>query len=246
MMLGNQHLPVPVLRGWPVPSRPQYVFTSSQWRDAISTRLGVPLSFLQHGPAACCCHNAFDRRTGDINAGVSGAQRGKRRRRRRKRPKPVDAHGEHDQRCPHAFSLGRHDDVQNSALMRKLREAGKPTKPATVHELRASSSDRSLRKGDLTVDELATDGRQTLLDVGIAHPLVDTYLNNNKSTVDRHWHVERYHQGLRPYNTPKGDGRRQPLERPGPNQLEHDPNTKDKYTVYKQRRIRLMGERLGN
>ena len=46
--------------------------------------------------------------------------------------------------------------------MRKLREAGKPTKPATVHELRASSSDRSLRKGDLTVDELATDGRQTL------------------------------------------------------------------------------------
>ena len=69
--------------------------------------------------------------------------------------------------------------------MRKLREAGKPTKPATVHELRASSSDRSLRKGDLTVDELATDGRQTLLDVGIAHPLVDTYLNNNKSTVER-------------------------------------------------------------
>ena len=59
--------------------------------------------------------------------------------------------------------------------MRKLREAGKPTKPATVHELRASSSDRSLRKGDRTVDELATDGRQTLLDVGIAHPLVDTY-----------------------------------------------------------------------
>jgi hypothetical protein len=32
------------------PTRPQYVFTSSQWRDAISTRLGVPLSFLQQGP----------------------------------------------------------------------------------------------------------------------------------------------------------------------------------------------------
>ena len=39
----------------------------------------------------------------------------------------------------HAFSLGRHNYVQNTALLPKLREAGKPTDTATVHELRASS-----------------------------------------------------------------------------------------------------------
>jgi hypothetical protein len=31
---------------------------------------------------------------------------------------------------------------------------------------------------------LDTDGRQTLLDVGITHPLIDTYITN-KSTVER-------------------------------------------------------------
>ena len=38
-------------------------------------------------------------------------------------------------------------------LLVPLREAGKPTDTATVHELRASSTDRSQRKGDLTVDD---------------------------------------------------------------------------------------------
>ena len=114
------------------------------------------MPFLRYGPSACCCHNAFDRRTGDIGAGTTGAQRGSpRRRRRRKRPKLVDAFGAHDQRCPHAFALGRHDEVQNAALARKLREAGKPTELATVRELRASSTDRSRRKGDLKVDDPA-------------------------------------------------------------------------------------------
>ena len=66
--------------------------------------------------------------------------------------------------------------MQNAALARKLREAGKPTVLATVRELRASSTDRSRRKGDLKVDELNADGRQTILDVGITYPLIDTYL----------------------------------------------------------------------
>jgi hypothetical protein len=75
--------------------------------------------------------------------------------------------------------------------MRKLREAGKPTQLATVRELRASSSDRSRRKGDLKVDELNADGRQTLLDVGITYPLIDTYITN-KSTVERGFAANKY------------------------------------------------------
>ena len=43
--------------------------------------------------------------------------------------------------------------VPTGTLESKLREAGKPTAPSSVHELRASPSDRSLRKGDLTVDD---------------------------------------------------------------------------------------------
>ena len=81
--------------------------------------------------------------------------------------------------------------MQNTALLRKLREAGKPTKPASVCELRASSSDRSQRKGDLLVDNMHTDGRQTLLDVGIAHPLIDTRITN-KSTVERGFAANAY------------------------------------------------------
>jgi hypothetical protein len=139
------------------PTRPEYALTGDQWRDAVSTRLGLPLAFLASGPRNCCCHDRFDRRTRDIQVGVSDAQRGGvRRRRGRRRPKPVDAFGAHDQRCPHAFALGRHDEVQNTALMRKLREAGKPTTLATVRELRASSTDRSQRKGDLKVETTST------------------------------------------------------------------------------------------
>ena len=76
-------------------------------------------------------------------------------------------------------------------LLVPLREAGKPTDTATVHELRASSTDRSQRKGDLTVDDLHADGRQTLLDVGIAHPLIDTRITN-KSTVERGFAANAY------------------------------------------------------
>jgi hypothetical protein len=50
----------------------------------------------------------------------------------------IDLHSfKHDQSCPHAFTLGRHDEVQNSAIQRKLNEAGKHAKLATttVHDM---------------------------------------------------------------------------------------------------------------
>jgi hypothetical protein len=175
------------------PTRQEYKMTNEQWRDSISIRLAVPLPFLVHGPVLCCCHDRFDRRTGGIAQGAAGFQRGPpgTRRRRRKRPKPVDPFGKHDQSCPHAFTLGRHDEVQNSAIQRKLNEAGKHAKLATVHELRADSTDRSQRKGDLTVSELRADGLPTIADVGIAHPLNDTYLTK-QSTEERAFAANKY------------------------------------------------------
>ena len=175
------------------PTREEYKMTNEQWRVSISIRLAVPLPFLVHGPVLCCCHDSFDRRTGGIAQGAAGFQRGPpgTRRRRRKRPKPVDPFGKHDQSCPHAFTLGRHDEVQNSAIQRKLNEAGKHAKLATVHELRADSTDRSQRKGDLTVSELRADGLPTIADVGIAHPLNDTYLTK-QSTEERAYAANKY------------------------------------------------------
>ena len=154
------------------------------WRDAISIRLAVPLPYLALGPSACCCHDRFDRRSGAIGQGAPDAQRdGPRRRRGRRRPKPVDPFGTHEQKCPHAFSLGRHDEVQNSAIKRKLNEAGKHAKLSTVRELRADSTDRSQRKGDLTVSELSADGVPTIADVRWNHLPPDRHLPNPQ--VDR-------------------------------------------------------------
>ena len=81
--------------------------------------------------------------------------------------------------------------MQDSALVPKLREAGKAAKRATVRELRGSPSDRSQRKGDVQVDGLHADGRSTLLDLGIAHPLIDTRVNN-KSTTERGFAANQY------------------------------------------------------
>ena len=103
----------------------------------------------------------------------------------------MDSFGGHDQRCPHAFSLGRHDHVQNTALWPKLKDAGKDPVLSTVHELRASSTDRSQRKGDITATGLHEDGLPTILDVGITYPLVDTNITN-KSTVERGFAANRY------------------------------------------------------
>eukprot|EP01046_Picozoa_sp_COSAG06_P009139 COSAG06_NODE_473_length_15308_cov_162.912952_2_plen_212_part_00 len=101
----------------------------------MCARLAIPHAFLLAGPGTCCCHDGFDRRTGAIAQGVP--QRGTPgRRRRRRRPDRVDPLGSHDQRCPHSFSLGRHDDVQAVGL-KKLRQAAvrnsKPVDHSNLH-----------------------------------------------------------------------------------------------------------------
>ena len=113
------------------------------------------------------------------------------RRRTRKRPKPVDAYGEVDQRCPHSFKLGRHDAVQ-AVTQRLLRRGGIQTNLASVHdELRASSADTSQKKADLQCTNLSSDGKVTLLDLGITHPLIDTNISI-KSTEERGFAANKY------------------------------------------------------
>ena len=84
--------------------------------------------------------------------------------------------------------------------MKKLRQAGKAAKEATVYELREDSTDRSQRKGDLVCDDLLSSGKSTILDVGITYPLIDTNVNN-KSTEERERHsrqqTRRQHRNVR-------------------------------------------------
>ena len=75
--------------------------------------------------------------------------------------------------------------------MKKLRQAGKAAKEATVYELREDSTDRSQRKGDLVCDDLLPSGKSTILDVGITYPLIDTNVNN-KSTEERGYAANKY------------------------------------------------------
>ena len=176
--------------GWvtAMPAVREYQLTNNQWRDSVSTRLHVPLSFLVAGPTRCDCHDSFDRRTGDIAQGVAGTahrptqQGSPRTRRPRVQRPPVDPYGEHEQRCGFAFSLGRHDCVQ-AMLERKTRWAGKSVRLATVQELRRSGTDPSQKKADLRVDSMAADGLPTILDVGITHSCADTYSRNTSVGV---------------------------------------------------------------
>eukprot|EP01048_Picozoa_sp_COSAG05_P021757 COSAG05_NODE_4106_length_1671_cov_55.526081_1_plen_117_part_00 len=98
------------------------------------------------------------------------------RRRRRRRPPPVDSFGEHDQRCPLTFTLGRHDEVQERALRATLKANGVYVSTSKVHELRQPNdiNDKDQRKGDLTIEGLFREGK-TILDVGITHPTIDTW-----------------------------------------------------------------------
>ena len=106
-------------------------------------------------------------------------------RRRRTRPPQVDCRGEHDQRCPRASTLSRHDCVQD-AVRAELRYGGKRVKTATVHELRDRSNvDMSKAKGDLRVDNMLADGLPMIIDFGITHSLRDTYVNTSKSKEER-------------------------------------------------------------
>ena len=185
--------------GWvtAMPSAREYQLTNDQWRDAVSSRLHVPLSFLVAGPTHCDCHDAFDRRSGDIAQGVVGTthrptQQGtpQQRRPRIRRP-PVDPHGEHDQRCGFAVSLRRHDVVQG-VLEKKIRRAGKAVRLATVHELRFGVADPSQKKSDLYVSNMAEDGLPTIVDVGVTHSLADTYFSQNTSVGVRGYAADRY------------------------------------------------------
>eukprot|EP01047_Picozoa_sp_COSAG01_P071220 COSAG01_NODE_10996_length_2030_cov_4.856551_1_plen_592_part_10 len=150
--------------GWVTqpPTRPEYRLSSAQWRTAMCKRLGMALEFLVDGPCDCDCHATHARNTRRDDAREAD---GDPPRRRRRRPKPVDACGEHDQSCPHAFKLPQHNMVQ-AVLQKKLRRAGKHVRTATVHELRSGRSDRSQKQADLVSDNLAACGTRTLIDVG--------------------------------------------------------------------------------
>ena len=180
-----------------MPSAREYQLTNDQWRDAVSNRLHLPLSFLVAGPTHCDCHDAFDRRSGDIAQGVVGTthrptqQGAPQQRRPRIRRPPVDPHGEHDQRCGFAVSLRRHDIVQ-SVLEKKMKRAGKAVRLATVHELRFGVADPSQKKSDLYVTNMAEDGLPTIVDVGVTHSLADTYFSQNTSVGVRGYAADRY------------------------------------------------------
>ena len=67
-----------------------------------------------------------------------------------------------------------------------IKEAGIHVETSKVRELRRvdDPNDNSKRKGDLTATGLFHDG-QTVLDVGITHPTIDTYINNSSSGAAR-------------------------------------------------------------
>ena len=118
----------------------------------------------------CECHVRFD-------AAAST------RRRRRRRPKPVDLFGEHDQRCSLTRTLYRHDEVQEVGLRRSLKANGIGVSTSTTSELRRPG-EWSKRKGDLTTIGLFSGGK-TVLDIGITHPTIDTYINQSSSEATR-------------------------------------------------------------
>ena len=55
-----------------VPGRPEHRLSNTTWRDSFCLRLAVPLPFLANGPLGCDCHDAFDRVSREIAAGVRG------------------------------------------------------------------------------------------------------------------------------------------------------------------------------
>ena len=121
-------------------------------------RLAVPLPHLRDCRPGCACHDNHDSRDDQ-------------RQRRRRRPRDVDKFGEHDQRCPYAFSLGRHDELQEGALRPTLKSNKFHVSNSTTREFRRVDDplDHDRRKGDLTTYGLFDDGA-TVLDVGITHP----------------------------------------------------------------------------
>ena len=73
--------------------------------------------------------------------------------------------------------MGRHDEVQERALRATLKANDVYVSTSKVHELRQPNdiNDKDQRKGDLTIEGLFHEGK-TILDVGITHPTIDTYM----------------------------------------------------------------------
>ena len=91
--------------------------------------------------------------------------------------------GEHDQRCSLTRTLYRHDEVQELALRRLLINNGFNVSTSKTSELRRPG-ELTKRKGDLTTIGLFSEGK-TILDIGITHPTIDTYINNSSSEATR-------------------------------------------------------------
>ena len=178
-----------------IPSRPEYRLRNNDWRTALCFRLGVPLQYgwTREKAQECDCHAAFHQRSGELARGDTSSQREANKRRTRNPPPDLDIFGDHDQRCKHAFSLGRHDHVQTQ-VVKKLKCAGKHVCTATVTDLRTpgSWSDRSQKKADIRVSGLDTHSvNDTLIDFGITHSTIGTNLTN-KSMGERARGANRY------------------------------------------------------
>jgi hypothetical protein len=154
-------------------------------RNALAFRLHVPLAMLQRGPESCTCHQAHDDRVAKAKArrrrGVSL------RRRRRKRPKRVDGYGEHDQVCPYANKLGRHNRVQG-CVVGLLQDNHVWVRRTTVQELRTSNDDKSMKQADLAVELYGPEAITALLDIVVTHPTTashcDTYGHSGDASND--------------------------------------------------------------
>ena len=73
----------------------------------------------------------------------------------------------------------RHDEVQEVGLRRALQANNIGVSTSTTSELR-QPGEWGKRKGDLTAIDLFSEGK-TILDIGITHPTIDTYINQSSS-----------------------------------------------------------------
>jgi hypothetical protein len=168
-----------------IPSHPRSRLTNHEMRNALAFRLHVPLAMLQRGPESCTCHQAHDDRVAKAKArrrrGVSL------RCRRRKRPKRVDGYGEHDQVCPYANKLGRHNRVQG-CVVGLLQDNHVWVRRTTVQELRTSNDDKSMKQADLAVELYGPEAITALLDIVVTHPTTashcDTYGHSGDASND--------------------------------------------------------------
>ena len=80
-------------------------------------------------------------------------------------------------------TLYRHDEVQELGLRRLLLANGFGVSTSKTSELRRPG-EWSKRKGDLSTIGLFHEGK-TILDIGITHPTIDTYINQSSSEAAR-------------------------------------------------------------